>query len=200
VKICGLTREEDAELCIEAGATAIGLNFVPTSRRRVDEAVARRIVDRVRGRIVTVAVVADLGVRELERLARATGVERLQLHGHESPEAVGAAGPNAFKAARIGDASDALAAAAFPGEWLLVDAKAPGGELGGTGARFDWSLVKSLVRSRKVIVAGGLDPSNVAGAVRELEPFGVDVASGVESSPGIKDPAKVRAFIAAARG
>lgn len=200
VKICGITRIEDAELCIDAGASAIGLNFVPTSKRRLGEDVARALVEQVRGRILTVGVVADLPPRELERIASATGVDRLQLHGHEAPDEVRAAGPRAFKAVRIGDAADAALAATFPGDWLLLDAQAKDGELGGTGVRFDWELARSLVRERRVILAGGLDPQNVAEAVATLRPFGVDVASGVEASPGVKDAARVRAFVAAARG
>jgi phosphoribosylanthranilate isomerase len=198
VKICGITREDDARLCVEAGASAIGLNFVPSSKRRVDEAAARRIVDAVAGRVEVVAVIADLPSDEVQRLRASTGIEWMQLHGDEAPAALDALLPRAFKAVRIGDARDVRAAEAFAGERLLVDAKVPG-EAGGTGVAFDWSLVTALAARRRLILAGGLAPGNVARAVRAVRPWGVDVASGVESAPGIKDADEVRAFVREAR-
>lgn len=199
VKICGVTRVEDAVACAEAGATAIGLNFVPTSKRRVSEDMARRIMAAVNGRIEVVAVVADLSVVAMRALRDRLGVEWLQLHGDEAPEDLGAVLPHALKAVRIGDASDVRAASSYAGERLLADAKVAG-ELGGTGAAFDWSLVRELARERAVVLAGGLSPDNVADAVRAVRPFGVDVASGVESAPGVKDEDKIRRFVSAARG
>ncbi len=199
VKICGITRVEDATLCVEAGASAIGLNFVPSSKRRVDEATAARIADSVRGRIEIVAVVADFPEADLRRLRAAVGVEWLQLHGTESPDDLAAVLPSAFKAVGLRDATDVRRAGDFGGERLLADAKVDG-ILGGSGVPFDWSLASALVGTRAVIVAGGLTPANVGDAVGRLRPFGVDVASGVESAPGIKDAAKVRAFVNAARG
>lgn len=198
VKICGITRETDALLCVDAGASAIGLNFVPSSKRRVDAAAARRIVDVVAGRAEVIAVIADLPGGEVRRLRAATGIDWVQLHGDESPAELDAVLPRAFKAARIGDAADVRAAEAFGGERLLADAKVPG-ETGGTGVAFDWALVTDLAARRRLILAGGLNPENVASAVRVVRPWGVDVASGVESAPGIKDAAKVRAFIREAR-
>jgi phosphoribosylanthranilate isomerase len=198
VKICGVTRVKDAVVCADAGATAIGLNFIPTSKRRVDEDTARRIVAAVGGRIGVVAVVAALPVAEMQALRDRVGAEWLQLHGDEAPEDLAAVLPNALKAVRIGDAADVRAARRYAGERLLADAKVAG-ELGGTGAAFDWSLVRELARERAVIVAGGLSPDNVAEALRAVRPFGVDVASGVESAPGVKDADKVRAFVSAVR-
>jgi phosphoribosylanthranilate isomerase len=198
VKICGVTRVSDALLCVEAGATAIGLNFVPTSKRRVAEDTARRIVAAVEGRIGVVAVVADLSVAAMRALRDRVGVDWLQLHGDEAPEDLALVLPHALKAVRIGDAEDVRAASGYAGERLLADAKVTG-ELGGTGAAFDWALVQRLARERDVILAGGLSPDNVAEAVRTVRPFGVDVASGVESAPGVKDPQKVRSFVSAAR-
>jgi phosphoribosylanthranilate isomerase len=198
VKICGVTRVEDAEACIAAGASAVGVNLVPGSKRRVDEQAARRIAAAVAGRVDVVAVVAGLPVAELVHVLTRTRADWLQLHGEESPAELERVLPRALKAVRIGDASDVRKARTFGGERLLVDAKVDG-ELGGTGAVFDWTLVGELARERKLILAGGLRPENVAGAVRAVGPFGVDVASGVESSPGIKDVAKVRAFVEAAR-
>jgi phosphoribosylanthranilate isomerase len=197
VKICGLTRAADAIQCAELGATALGLNFVPSSKRRVDEATAKEIADAVRGRVELVGVVADLSVAEAERLRDALGLDFMQLHGDESTDTLLALLPKAFKAVRIGDAEDARNAEDTPGTRLLVDAKV-NGELGGTGKPLDFSLVRRLAEERQLLVAGGLTPENVTQAVRLVRPFGVDVASGVESAPGVKDGVKVAAFIEAA--
>jgi phosphoribosylanthranilate isomerase len=202
VKICGVTRVEDALACAGAGASAIGLNFVPSSPRRVTIERARAIADALRreseGTLV-VGVVADLSVDEMRALARDAGLGCLQLHGDEPPEALAAVLPHAYKALRVATADDAARAAAYAGEHLLADAKVEGA-LGGTGATFDWSLVAGLATARKLTLAGGLTPGNVAAAVRAVGPYCVDVASGVESSPGVKDLALVRAFVDAARG
>ncbi len=200
IKICGITSVEDALLAVELGADALGLNFVPSSKRVLSRATAAHIAESLEGRVELVAVVADLDEGALQELREDTGIQWLQLHGSESPQALSALLPDAFKAAAIGSADDAARAAEYPGERLLVDAKSPG-QLGGTGHRFDWSLVAALARQRQLIVAGGLTPDNVADAVRALHPFGVDVASGVEA-PGNarqKDAAKLRAFIEAVR-
>lgn len=200
VKICGVTRVADALSAVEAGADAVGVNFVATSKRCVSEDAAGRIVEAVGDRAEVIAVVADWDPARLRRLRSATGIEWLQLHGTESPEWLEAVLPKAYKALRVGGPEDVAAAAAFGGERLLVDAKVPG-HLGGTGARFDWSLVTELVRARRVLLAGGLTPENVAEAVSRVRPWGIDVASGVErkDDPREKDPERVRAFIARAR-
>jgi phosphoribosylanthranilate isomerase len=198
-KICGITNVEDAELSVAEGASAIGLNFVESSPRAIDVETARRIVERVGMRTLTVLVVADRGADELRTLLRATGARCLQLSGDESPELVSELLPHAYKGLRIGSADDASRAALFPGEHLLVDAKVEG-KLGGTGQTVDWALVAPLARVRKLTLAGGLRPNNVADAIRAVRPFCVDVASGVEreGDPRRKDPEKVRAFLRAA--
>jgi len=198
VKICGITRVADAELCVDAGASAIGLNFVATSKRRVTEALAREIVDAVHGRVEIVAVIADRSPSEIIALRDSVGVDYLQLHGVESAETLSCVLPFAFKAICIGGVEDVFAARAFGGERLLADAKVEG-ETGGTGVTFDWALVRELAGERRLVLAGGLRPDNVAAAIRDVHPWGVDVASGVESAPGVKDGMKVRAFVAAAR-
>jgi phosphoribosylanthranilate isomerase len=199
VKICGVTRVEDAVFAIEQGADAIGVNLVPTSKRYVEEAVAGRIAGAVGGRTMVVAVVADLSLRAMRSVRESTGIEWLQLHGEEPEGVLSEILPHAFKAVPIGDAKDVERAMRFPGDRVLADAKVPG-QLGGTGATFDWSLVRELARARRLILAGGLTPDNVADAVRAVDPWGVDVASGVESTPRVKDRGKVRAFIEAVRG
>ncbi len=200
VKICGITSVRDAILAVEAGADALGLNFVPASKRVIDTATAARISDAVSGRVELVAVVANRSVPELEELRSATGVQWLQLHGSEAPEELELLLPLAYKAVAIATRADAARADEYGGDRLLVDAKIAG-ELGGTGQRFDWSLAVPLAARRDLIVAGGLTPDNVGEALRALHPFGVDVASGVEKrgNPREKDPALVRGFIDAVR-
>jgi phosphoribosylanthranilate isomerase len=198
IKICGVTSVEDAEQVIELGADAIGLNFVLGSKRRVTREQAAAIAAAAAGRIELVAVVADPTDAEIEELRDELGIAWLQLHGQEPAARVSRLLPHAYKAVAIEDAADARRAATFPGERLLVDTKVSGAS-GGTGKVFDWQLVTELAEQRQLILAGGLTPLNVAAAVRVLEPFGVDVASGVELAPGRKDPEKMRAFVQAVR-
>ena len=199
IKICGVTNVDDAEHVVRSGANAIGLNFVHGSKRRVTLEQARPIVEALRGRIELVAVVASPTDLETQELREELGIQWLQLHGDEPPARVSRLLPHAFKAVAIEDAADARKAASFPGERLLVDTKISGAS-GGTGKVFDWQLVTDLAKSRQLILAGGLSPTNVAAAVRVLAPWGVDVASGVEFVPGVKDPELVTAFVLAVRG
>ena len=185
-----------------AGADALGLNFVLSSKRVIDRATAAHISDAVGGQVELVAVVADRNAYELEELRETTGIRWLQLHGSESPEDLELLLPEAYKAVALANTADAARAQEYGGTRLLADAKSKTpGQLGGTGERFDWSLAVPLAARRDLIVAGGLDPNNVAEAVRTLRPFGVDVASGVElpGNPRQKDRALVAAFIAAVR-
>jgi phosphoribosylanthranilate isomerase len=201
VKICGVRTAEDARACVELGARSIGVNLIPLSPRHVDAATARelsRAAHAADPRTVVVGVVADLTLEAMRALVRDAELDCLQLHGEESPATLSALLPHAYKAARIATAEDVERARAYPGAHLLVDAKVPGA-LGGTGHTFDWRLVKELARERRLTLAGGLRPENVASAVRAVAPYCVDVASGVELTPGEKDLDAVRRFIAAAR-
>ena len=198
MKLCGFTRAADVEAAVDAGADAIGLNLIPSSKRYVSLDVARQLRTIGKGRAQIVAVVADMTEGELREL-QGLGFDRAQLSGSEAPELVTALAPWAYKGVRIGNAADVAQARKFGGQPLLVDAKV-GTALGGTGRRFDWSLVAELARERPLLVAGGLNEGNVAEAISMLRPYGVDVASGVESgAPGIKDPSRMRQFVAAAR-
>ena len=199
IKICGVTTPGDAERVVQLGADALGLNFVLGSKRRVSREQAERILNVVAGRIEVVAVVCEPTDLEVTELRDQLGIRWLQLHGEEAPARLARLLPNAYKAVPIEDADDARRAASFAGERLLVDTKVSG-ELGGTGKVFDWQLVRELASERQLILAGGLNPQNVGVAVRALSPYGVDVASGVESAPGLKDPDKLAAFVRAARG
>jgi phosphoribosylanthranilate isomerase len=204
VKVCGITHLNDALDAVAAGADVLGFNCVPASKRFIDGATIRAIVAELRqrapGQVSCVAVVADLALRDARALLAELGVDRLQLHGDEPAADVLGLAPLAFKALRIASAEDVALALGFPGHPLLVDAKVDG-QLGGTGQRVDWPLVEPLARARPLILAGGLTPENVAQAVATVQPWAVDVASGVErdGDPRSKDPDKVRRFVAAAR-
>ena len=198
VKICGVTSADQAQACVDAGADSVGVNFISSSARRVDAGTARAIVDAVGARALVVGVVAGMTVAEMRALRQATGLGCLQLHGDETPEDVGALLPHAYKAVRVATRDDVARAMAMPGDYVLVDAKV-GDALGGTGHAFDWSLVVDLAQKRRLVLAGGLSPENVGRAIEQVHPWCVDVASGVESAPRVKDPAKVRAFVEAAR-
>jgi phosphoribosylanthranilate isomerase len=208
VKICGVTTPEEARACVELGASSIGVNLVPSSVRCVDTATALAIARAIHGvptrapggtRVIVVGVVADMTIEAMRAVVGDAELDCLQLHGDEPKETLEALLPHAYKAMRIATAADVERARTYGGGYILVDAKVEG-SLGGTGASFDWSLVRGLARERHLALAGGLEADNVARAVREVRPFCVDVASGVERAPGKKDLAKVRAFIAAARG
>jgi len=194
-KICGITNVEDAELALELGASAIGVNLIPASPRAVDIETARRIAAHVGKNALSVLVVADLGFQQMKDILRVTGAGCLQLHGEESTEVVARLLPHAYKAVRVGSAADVARAREYPGEHILLDAKVAG-KLGGTGQKLDWSLVAPLARIRKLTLAGGLDPSNVAQAIAMVMPFCVDVASGVEvdGNPRKKDREKLTLF------
>jgi len=200
VKICGVTSVADAVLARDAGADAIGLNFVATSPRAVALEDGRRIRDAVAGKMEVVAVVADWDHERLLELRAALEPDWLQLHGSETNAVLTRLLPGAYKVIHVRDAADVATAEAFGGERLLVDTKVPG-QLGGTGLAFDYSLVRELARARALILAGGLNPETVAAAVRLVEPFGIDVASGVEVAgrPRQKDPDKVRLFVERAK-
>jgi len=198
VKVCGVTSIEDAIMCADLGVSAIGLNFVPSSPRVVDLETARQItlaLAQTKNAPLIVGVVADLDVEAMLKLKADVGLGCLQLHGHEPSSLLEPLLPHAYKAIRIASEEDVALALTYPGDHLLVDAKVGGGALGGTGHAFDWSLVTEIARKRRLTLAGGLNPTNVARAIEIVKPYCVDVASGVESSPRKKDRALVEAFV-----
>jgi phosphoribosylanthranilate isomerase len=198
VKLCGVTSVADAELCVDAGADAIGLNFHPRSPRSVSVTAAREIAERVKGRALIVGVFVDADFERITEVTREVGLECVQLHGDEPPELLARLLPHVYKAIRVRDQSSIEDAARFGGEHLLLDAYVPG-EPGGTGKTFAWELARDLARTRRVTLAGGLVPGNVAAAIAAVRPYAVDVASGIERAPGVKDEALVRAFVTAAK-
>lgn len=207
VKVCGLTRLEDARVADEAGAAYLGVILAPGYRRSVTADAAGVMFRRLLARPVGVFVDADGD--SLLAAAESAGLYAVQLHGDEPPELadrVRSAGYRAWKAVRVRHADDVAAALGrYAGavDALLLDGYDPAAA-GGTGTRFDWAAVAGVLRARPdappIVAAGGLRPENVAQAVRTLRPDAVDVSSGVESAPGIKDPAAVRAFVRAVRG
>ncbi|MFW6087548.1 MAG: phosphoribosylanthranilate isomerase [Myxococcota bacterium] len=199
VKICGVTSVADARMCVAAGADAIGINFWTGSKRHCPPEVAEAIARAVGGRALLVGVFVDADLATVRRTLEGAGVPWAQLHGDEPPELVQALLPHAYKALRVADRDVTQVARRYPGRHLLLDALVPG-EKGGTGHTFDWRIATDLARERLLTLAGGLTPANVAEAIATVRPHRVDVASGVESAPGKKDPAKVRAFVEAARG
>ena len=195
VKVCGVTSVRDAEACVEAGADWIGVNFWPGSERRCDEAEAARIAEAVGDSATVVGVFVDEAPDQVRRILRQTRIRWAQLHGHEPPSMLEPLLPHAFKALRVGSTSVAEEARRYGGEHLLLDAKVRG-KVGGTGRTFDWRLAAEVAGERRLLLAGGLTPDNVGEAIRTVRPWGVDVASGVESAPGRKDRAKVTDFVA----
>lgn len=196
VKVCGLTSLEDAEMCVKVGVHALGLNFWPGTPRQVDTRVASAIVAAFPN-VETVGVFVDASVEEILRLRAEVGFDWVQLHGDEDPEHVAALLPHAYKAVGIAEAGDLEAVQRFGGTRILLDARVPGAMPGGTGHAFDWDLAIAVARQRELTLAGGLRPDNVADAIAKVRPHRVDVASGVESAPGVKDAELVRAFVAA---
>ena len=205
-KICGITTPEDALGCIEAGAAALGFNFYPPSPRSIPAGDDLAWIKKLKADypdIALVAVVVNPDEALLGRLRSAGCFDAIQFHGDESPETciAGAKGFSRWiKALRIRSEADLVPALAFKTPYLLLDAAVPG-TYGGSGHAIDWDLAAGFVSAhpeKRVILAGGLKPDNVASAVAKVHPHAVDVASGVESAPGAKDPAKVRELITAA--
>jgi phosphoribosylanthranilate isomerase len=195
VKICGITNEEDALLAVAMDADAVGFVFAP-SPRQIAPVKASDIAKRLPGEILTVGVFRDAGPERVAEVIRQTGLRAAQLHGSESPEEtrwVRARVPTVIKAFPAGHPG-LQHADDYGADALLIDSPAPG-----SGDVFDWSLAEGAPSGRRIILAGGLTPENVADAVARVRPWGVDVSTGVESEPGRKDARKVKAFIEAAR-
>ena len=199
VKICGITSPADAQAAATAGADMIGLMFYDKSPRRVTLEIAAEIATSVPAFVQRVGVFVNPEEAQVLRAISECGLSLLQFHGDETPDFCGRFGVMSMKAFRMRDAKSLEALGNYQTDAYLLDAHAPGG-LGGTGETFNWELaVKARKYGKPIFLAGGLTPENVAGAVRQVRPFAVDVSSGVESAPGVKDTAKVRAFIAAAK-
>ena len=195
VKICGITNEDDALLAVALGADAVGFVFAPSVRQIAVQKVYD-ITRRLPPEILTVGVFRDEHPKRVVEMTQSAGLRAAQLHGHESPDDVAFVAQHirtVIKAVSAGSV-DAIRASSFGTSMVLVDAPAPG-----SGEVFDWSLAGELPEGLNVILAGGLNPENVASGIAQVRPFGVDVSSGVEASPGRKDPILMKRFIEAAR-
>ncbi|MBS9477396.1 phosphoribosylanthranilate isomerase [Ancylobacter radicis] len=212
IKICGLSTPETLEAALEAGADMVGMVFFARSPRHLDLARAAGLAAQVRGRAQIVALSVDADDAALAGIVAAIHPDLLQLHGAEDPARIRAIrarfGLPVMKAIGIGGAQDlaVLPAYAAAADRLLLDAKPPKDAVlpGGNGVAFDWNLLTGpnlagLDLTRPFMLSGGLDPDNVGAAVRLIQPGGVDVSSGVERAPGIKDPDRIAAFVRAAR-
>ena len=199
VKICGITRVEDALAAAHAGAHAIGLIFAAESPRRVSTAIARKVVEALPPFVTPVALFVDPQAAEVERVMGEVGPQLLQFHGDEAPDFCVRFGVPYIKVARVGSGVDLLQYASRyrAAKGLLLDAFVEGSR-GGTGSTFDWSLIPAKL-PLPLILAGGLDADNVGDAVRRVRPWAVDVSSGVETEKGIKDAARIAAFIRGVR-
>jgi phosphoribosylanthranilate isomerase len=196
VKVCGITNYEDAAMVLDQGVDVLGFNFFPCSPRYIDPAHARCIIRRIPPFVVSVGLFVNVAKQDQVReTARLSGVQVLQLHGDESPEYCRDLSDwPLIKALRIGDIPTPENLEEYPVQGFLLDAR---DDLlfGGTGKSFDWSLAKEIRCVRPIILAGGLRPENVREAIRIVDPYAVDVCSGVESAPGKKDAGKLNEFM-----
>jgi phosphoribosylanthranilate isomerase len=198
VKICGITREEDAAAAVALGADAIGFNFWPASPRFCDHAVAAEIVAALPRSVCKVGVFVDESPSRVNAIAARLGLSAVQLHGRESRRDCAACRLPVIKSIPVTGPVDAASLAGYDVAAFLFDSSTAG--RGGSGITFDWGCVAGLALARPVVLAGGLTPANVAVAIAAVSPAAVDVASGVEESPGVKDHEAMAAFIAAAKG
>jgi len=197
VKICGITRAEDAQAAAAYGASAVGFVFWPGSPRFVEPDRARAIVATLPSSVAAVGVFVNQAASYVIGVVNLVQLAAVQLHGDEPPSFAARMTRPVIKAVSVDGGAPAMA------EWpesvmLLVDAKDPV-RRGGTGVRADWLAAATLARGRRLLLAGGLTPENVAGAIAEVRPFGIDVSSGVEQSPGVKDHRRLKALFDAMR-
>jgi phosphoribosylanthranilate isomerase len=199
IKICGIKTIIDALAAVDAGADLIGFNFYPQSPRYVEVGMCRNIMSVLRqiGKVTCVGVFVNASVAEINATIETCGFSLAQLHGDETPEMMSQLDGKAFKAFR-GIPENIIGFERQVAPAFLVDASVKG-LYGGSGVTADWDSAAELAKKYPLLLAGGLTPENVAEAVRRVQPWGVDVASGVESAPGKKDPGKIKAFVQAVR-
>jgi phosphoribosylanthranilate isomerase len=198
VKICGITSMEDAAAAVQAGADALGFVFVPGTPRCLDPDVAERIVGALPPFVTPVGVFVDQPLEEVLRLAARCHLQAVQLHGDEPEEYSRRIALRVIKAVRVRNAESLRILPTYPAHAFLLDAFVEG-QAGGTGTPIPWDLAARAKAYAPIILSGGLRPETVGPAVLRVRPYGVDVSSGVEASPGRKDHQKVREFIAAVR-
>lgn len=197
LKICGITRRDDARHAVEAGASALGFVFWPRSPRRIGIEVAEEIISHLPQGVTAVGVFVNESITNIRHVIEETGIDVVQLHGDEPPDYVSLLGCPVIRGVNVEAAKEACET--WPEETTLLLDGADPVRRGGTGMITDWIGAAKLARRRKVVLAGGLTPGNVAEAIETVRPFGVDVSSGVEKSTGVKDWDKVTRFLTNAR-
>lgn len=198
VKICGITNLEDAQAAAEAGADALGFVFYPDSPRFIDPGNARAIIAKLPVFITSVGVFVDESEDLIRRIIREGGIQILQFHGSESPVLCTRFREKVIKAIRIKDEESISEMQMYDVDTFLLDTYLDCSK-GGTGKTFNWKYAEMAKENGRIILSGGLNPSNIGDAVRKLKPYGVDVSSGVEISPGKKDHDKIREFVREAK-
>jgi phosphoribosylanthranilate isomerase len=199
VKICGITTVEDARAAVEAGADALGFVFYPPSPRYVTPEQAAQMIRTLPPFVTTVGLFVDMTLDAINEMAARCGLDRIQLHGHETPAFCRQVTRPVIKAFRIKNAESLTSVPDYKVSAYLLDAYVEGALPGGTGASFSWELAARAKPHGPVILDGGLTPENIAAAIAQIRPYGVDVSTGVERAPGIKDRRKMRQFIARAK-
>jgi phosphoribosylanthranilate isomerase len=199
VKICGITNIEDALCAADAGADALGFVFYAKSPRCIAPEQAAEIIRELPPFILTVGLFVNAGSDFVNAIAGSCNLDRIQLHGEETPSFCDRIARPVIKAFRVKDAASLEAMQDYRAAGYLLDAYSPDAH-GGTGLTFNWELARFAARYGRIILAGGLTPDNVHRAITVTRPYAVDISSGVEASPGRKDPAKVREFISRAKG
>jgi len=194
IKICGITNIEDAFFAVEAGVDALGFVFYKKSPRYVSPERVKQIISMLPPFVTTVGLFVNAGGEAIETTVLLSGINVIQLHGDETPEECDFASHPVIKAVRVKDAGSLAGIERYPVSALLLDAWSDQ-QYGGTGESFDWQLARNLTGQLPLILAGGLNPDNVAEAIRVVDPYAVDVSSGVEKSPGLKDHDKIHKFI-----
>jgi phosphoribosylanthranilate isomerase len=195
VKVCGITRLEDALLAADLGADAIGFVCWPESPRFVDPDTIRAIVRALPPLVATVGVFVDQDVASVRDTVQRAGILAVQLHGHERPEEWVPFDRPLLKAIGVGRSFRLAMLDAWPASITVLLDAADGRHRGGTGRTIDWDVARAAASIRRIVLAGGLRPENVGDAIRRVRPFGVDVSSGVEIRPGVKDAGRLRAFM-----
>ena len=204
VKICGMTRLEDARLALDLGAWAIGLIFHPPSPRYIDPDAARDLVRELPADTLSIGVFVDRPMREIHDIVEHVGLRGVQLHGKETPDEVNALSTNlsgsvVIKAFRVGEKFRVEDVDAYSCDYILLDTYRKGLQ-GGTGETFDWSVAHAVSQMKPTILAGGIGPENIADAIAAANPFAVDILSRTESQPGMKDSEQLHRVFEALKG
>ena len=199
VKICGITNVDDALLACELGADAIGLNFYEKSPRCISPFMASKVIAKLPPFVSAIGVFVNWQAAPVASLAKALGLAAAQLHGDESPKLVAETAKKVpvIKALPVGRGSASPPFSKYRGVTAFLLDASHAGQYGGTGRTADWTVAQTSAKSHRILLAGGLTPENVAEAILAVRPYAVDVTSGVESKPGMKDPVKLRAFFEA---